>query len=123
MAEEDTGRRRRAGEQIGGEDHRGAAVGGALAVGERDAVGVDDPGEVRAVVGDGGVWAQPSSGARWPESPAMAWAMAHSAVSAAVTHGWFETQRTPLPSITNSSQRSVSRRVAAAPVTTPVSTG
>ena len=50
-------------------------------------------------------------------------AITHSAVSAAVTHGWSDTQRTPRPSITNSSQRSAMRARAWRPVTAPQSTG
>ena len=54
---------------------------------------------------------------------AAAWAIAHSAVSAAVTHGSFDTQRTPRPGMTKTSQTDANRASAAAPVSTPASTG
>ena len=56
-------------------------------------------------------------------SPAAAWAMAHSAVSAAVTHGSSLTQRTPRPGITNVSHAEASRCSAWAPTSTSHRTG
>ena len=56
-------------------------------------------------------------------SPIAAWAMAHSAVSDAVTHGSSLTQRIPRCSIANSDQPSARRTLARSPVRQPDRTG
>ena len=56
-------------------------------------------------------------------SPAAAYAIAHSAVSAAVTHGSSATHRTPSPGMTNVSHAPASLRSAATPSRTLHSTG
>lgn len=63
-----------------------------------------------------------SSSAR-SRSPAASSASTSSQLSAAVTHGWSETQRQPRPGTTKVSQASSKRRAASAPRTGPPSTG
>ena len=63
-----------------------------------------------------------SSAARW-WSPIASRASTSSQVSAPVTQGLVDTQRTPRPGTTKSSHRAASRARASSPRTAPPSTG
>ena len=111
-----------AGQRVRRQDHRGRGPARPLPR-ERRLVGELPAGPVGAVLVAQVLDAREHLQRPRSRIPQASRAMTSSQVSAAVTHGWSLTQRTPRPGTTNVSQADASRRSASAPRTAPPSTG